>query len=194
MKRIIITLLLLTAINIQAQSKKKKIKVKATSFFYTVDSIQELKDIEWKNAKEFFSVNDEDEEIVIGIRINEGKDSIQFKTKEKFKLRGKTKNLGKLIKMMSSYQSQAEAKANTSSLVYTVDSIEELKSINWKEAKDFFEGNDGDSEITLGCKVKRKKRKKSKLEIKESFEVTGKMKDLDKLIKIMSNYTSSQKE
>ena len=80
------------------------------------------------------------------------------------------------------------------SLIYSVDSIEELKSINWNDVKEIFNSNKDNKEmIVLGFKVKDNQ-KNSKLKFKHSFEVKGELSDLDgtiemakKMIKVIEN-------
>ncbi len=196
MKNIITVILLITAINAFAQTKKtKKVKFKTSSLVFSVDSTDELKTINWDETKDFFKNSDEDEEISIGFKVMKGDNiNTKFKVKESMVLNGKVTHIDKFIKILSDYKPKSVDEVKESALVFTVDSIKELKDIKWKEAKEFFEGSNEEDEITLGCKVKRSKEEKSKSTIKKSFQVSGKFKDLDKLIKIMSKYTKSQKE
>ena len=194
MKKILITILLIVAVNMFSQSSNE-IKVKTSSLIYSVDSVSELETINWSEAKEFFEGNTEEEEVTLGIKVNElHKKNSKVKTKQSFEIKGKVKDLDKLIHIMKKYQIKTTAKAKPLSLIYTVDSIEELKTIDWEEARTFFKDHDEDQKITLGCKVKRVKKEKSKLDVKQSFIVSAEAKELDKLIKIMMNYTSSQEK
>ena len=75
----------------------------------------------------------------------------------------------------------AEIKKSTlTKLIYTVNSIEELKSINWNDVKDIFKEDNKEETIVLGFKVKGI----NKEEIKHSFEVKGKVSDIDNTIEI----------
>ena len=196
MKNIITVVLLITTMSAFAQAKKtKEVKFKTTSLVFSVDSSDELKTINWDEAKDFFKDSDEDEEISIGFKVKKGDSrNTKLNIKESMVLNGKVAHIDKFIKILSDYKPKNTNEVKKSALVFTVDSIKELKEIDWKEAQEFFEGNDEDDEVILGCKVRRSKEEKSKLTIKQSYQVSGKFKDLDKLIKIMSKYTKSQKE
>ena len=191
MKKLVLVGLLLISININAQSKDKT-KIKTTSLTFTVDTADELKTINWNDAKEFFEDNDENEEITLGIKVKKSGEVITSESKHNFLVTGKVKNLNNLIKIISNYEVETKPEVKMSSLIYTVDSVKELKEINWEEVRKSFEEKGEDEEITLGCKVKNSDKEKSKVDIKQSFIVTGKVKDLDKLIKAMSNYTKNQ--
>ena len=70
------------------------------------------------------------------------------------------------------------------SLVYSVDSLEELKTINWDDVKEIFNRNENkDESIVLGFKVKRDVND-SEPKFKHSVEVKGKMSDLEGTIEI----------
>ncbi|SNR17334.1 hypothetical protein [Tenacibaculum jejuense] len=192
MTKIMITALLLVITNTFSQSFDE---IKTTSLIYSVDNIEELETIDWKGTKEFFEGNKEDEEVTLGIKIKElSNNESKVKTKQSFEIKGKVKDLDKLITMMKKYQIRTITKVKPKSLIYTVDTVEELKNIDWTKAKTFFKSHDENQEITLGCKVKQAKKENSKLDVKQSFIISAKAKELDKLIKIMMNYTSSQKK
>lgn len=73
---------------------------------------------------------------------------------------------------------------NTTSLIFSVDSIEELKTIKWDDVKEIFNGNSNkEKKIVLGFKVKNDK-KDSKLKFKHFFEVKGKLSDIDGSIEL----------
>ena len=74
------------------------------------------------------------------------------------------------------------SESNMTSLVYTVDSIDELNEINWSDIKTMFDNNKNET-IVLGFKVKSDK-KNDTLKFKQSFKVEGKLEDLDGTIKI----------
>ncbi len=190
MKNIIIVIAAIISLNTSAQ-EKKNVKFKTTSLTFTVDSTDEVKKINWDETKEFFEDADKDEEISLGIKVKKKGEVFKSESKHNFLISGKAGNIDQLIKIISNYEfSKPEVKKSL--LVYTVDSIEELKEIDWNEVKESLKGKDKSEEITLGCKVKNKEGDDSKLDIKQSFIITGKIKDLDKLIKIMSNYTRNQ--
>lgn len=68
------------------------------------------------------------------------------------------------------------------SLIYSVDSIKELKSINWDDVKEIFNQNENKEEyIVLGFNVKDKEKES---EFKNTLEVKGKLSDLDGTIEI----------
>lgn len=194
MKKAILIVLLIIVVKTFSQSVDS-VKIKASSLIYTVDSVNELETINWNEAKEFFEGNTEEEEVTLGIKVKGlNKKKSKVKTKQSFEIKGKVKDLDKLIHIMKKYQVKTTAKTKPLSLIYTVDSIEELKTIDWEEARTFFKDHDKDQKITLGCKVKRVKKEKSKLDVKQSFIVSAEAKELDKLIKMMMNYTSSQEK
>ncbi|CAL2102112.1 conserved exported protein of unknown function [Tenacibaculum sp. 190130A14a] len=68
------------------------------------------------------------------------------------------------------------------SLVYTVDSLEELKTIDWKDVKEIFK--DSKDSIQLGFRVKNGKSEVNKLKYKHSFEIKSMPKDIDGSIDI----------
>ncbi|CAL2077402.1 conserved exported hypothetical protein [Tenacibaculum sp. 190524A05c] len=90
---------------------------------------------------------------------------------------------------------KAEFKDNTiTSLVFTVDSVEELETIDWKDVKDIFKNNNEQDSIKLGYRVRFNETKKHDHEFKHSFEIKGKAGDIDgsikiakKVIKVISN-------
>jgi hypothetical protein len=105
-----------------------------------------------------------------------------------------------LISMSSIIFSQedvttAEIKdSNVNSLIFSVDSIEELKSINWDDIKDIFKKNtDKDKKVILGFNVKNDDKNSSR-KFKHSFEAKGKLSDMEetiemtkKMIKVIEN-------
>lgn len=191
MKNIVLLVVVLISINAYAQ-EKKNVKFKTTSLTFTVDSTDEAKKINWDETKEFFEDVDKDEEITLGIKIKKNGEVFKSESKHNFLISGKAGNIDQLIKIISNYEVETKPEVKMSSLIYTVDSVKELKEIDWKEVKKSFADKDEDEEITLGCKVKSSDEESSKVDIKQSFIVTGKVKDLDKLIKAMSNYTKNQ--
>ncbi len=70
------------------------------------------------------------------------------------------------------------------SLVFTVDSVEELETIDWKDVKDIFKNNNEKDSIKLGYRVRFNETKKNDHEFKHSFEIKGKAGDIDESIKI----------
>ncbi|WP_272151676.1 hypothetical protein [Tenacibaculum aiptasiae] len=80
------------------------------------------------------------------------------------------------------------------SLIFSVDSVEELKTINWNDVKEVFKSNkDSNEKIALGFTVKKHK-KNSKLKFKHSFKVKSELSDLDgtiemtkRMIKVIEN-------
>ncbi len=84
-------------------------------------------------------------------------------------------------------------KKTATSYTYTVKSVEELQTIDWDIVKDFFRDNEDDEEITLGYRIIGMQQKGNQLKIEESFMLTGKFKDIDKLVKVVSNYSVNNK-
>ncbi|WP_064965681.1 hypothetical protein [Tenacibaculum ovolyticum] len=67
--------------------------------------------------------------------------------------------------------------SNINSLIFSVDAIKELKSINWNDIKDIFnENRNKDKKIILGFNVKNNSM--------HGFEVKGSLSDLEETIKI----------
>ncbi len=75
------------------------------------------------------------------------------------------------------------------SLIFTVDSSEELKTIKWNDIKEIFENNNKQDEVKIGCRVLSKSTENSNKEFKHSFEIKGKVDDLDKLINMLKKAT-----
>lgn len=75
--------------------------------------------------------------------------------------------------------------SNVTTLIFSVDSVKELKSINWNDVKEIFNENTNKKEkIILGFKVKNNK-KNSNLKYKHSFQVEGELTDLNETIKVV---------
>ena len=80
------------------------------------------------------------------------------------------------------------------SLIFSVDSVKELKTINWNDVKEIFKSNKNSSEIVAIGFTVRDNQKDSKLKFKHSFKVKGKLSDLDgtiamtkRMIKVIEN-------
>ncbi|WP_405609378.1 hypothetical protein [Polaribacter sp. Asnod1-A03] len=73
---------------------------------------------------------------------------------------------------------------NTNSVSVSVDSPEELQTINWDDIKSAFKDNDPESEISFEIKLKTKEKSKKDAKVKYdySFKSTSKAKDVDSLI------------
>ena len=69
------------------------------------------------------------------------------------------------------------------SMAYTVDSVKELKAINWADIKSIFETNKSDEIINLSFGLNLKESDNKKVSISGEFSVEGKSKDIDDLIK-----------
>jgi hypothetical protein len=69
---------------------------------------------------------------------------------------------------------------NITSLMFSVDSMGELKTINWKDIKEIFSSNSKNQKIELAFEFDLAK---SRNTIKGSFKVGGESKDIDNLIK-----------
>jgi hypothetical protein len=65
-------------------------------------------------------------------------------------------------------------------LTFSVDEVEELRSINWKDIKAIFEKNESDEKNELTFKINLPE---SKNKIKGSITFGGKSKNIDELIK-----------
>ncbi|WP_275315725.1 hypothetical protein [Tenacibaculum bernardetii] len=95
-------------------------------------------------------------------------------------------SLSSIIYSQEDNTTTAEIKeSNITTIVLTVDSIKELKSINWDDVKEVFnENTDNEEKVILGFKVKNNK-KDSNLKYKHSFQVEGKLSDLNETIKVV---------
>jgi hypothetical protein len=69
------------------------------------------------------------------------------------------------------------------SISYTVDSIKELKSINWDEIKSIFETNKEDEVIKMSFEINLKESEGKKVKVSGKFSVEGKSENIDDLIK-----------
>lgn len=79
----------------------------------------------------------------------------------------------------------AEVKeSKITSLVYTVDSLEELKTINWNDIKDLLKENENKEKVELGFRVKSKNSDKDTLSFKHSFEIKSDADAIDSSISI----------
>lgn len=75
--------------------------------------------------------------------------------------------------------------SNITTLIFSVDSVKELRSINWNDVKEIFNENTNKKEkVVLGFKVKNNK-KNSNLKYKHSFQVEGELTDLNETIKVV---------
>lgn len=72
--------------------------------------------------------------------------------------------------------------SKVTSLIFTVDSVDELKTIDWDDVEEILKKNENtDESIILGFKVKNQE-KDSGLKFKHSFEVKSKVSDLEGVI------------
>lgn len=85
-----------------------------------------------------------------------------------------------IIQTYSQVDKEKNMQANIESLKVDVNSLEELKEINWKEIEDAFKENDPESDIIL--KVSLNSKKSEKVKLNYSYKVDGKAKDVNKLI------------
>jgi len=69
---------------------------------------------------------------------------------------------------------------NITSLTFSVNSADELKTINWKDIKEIFSSNSKNQKIELAFEFDLPK---SKNKMKGSFKIGGISKDIDSLIK-----------
>ncbi len=79
-------------------------------------------------------------------------------------------------KPLATYTSETKI----TSLTFSVDSTEELKTINWKDIKDIFLNNSKTQKIALTFEFDLPK---SKNKLSGSFKVGGESQDIDDLIK-----------
>lgn len=87
-------------------------------------------------------------------------------------------------------QEIATVKVNDSkitSLIFTVDNLNELKTINWKDIKDMIKENKSNDSIALGFRV-RSKDKTKRIAYDNSIVVKGKSEDIDDFIKINKRF------
>ena len=75
-----------------------------------------------------------------------------------------------------------DAKITIHAMKFSVNSAEELQTINWKEIKDSFNDNNPEELIELAFEIDLPE---SKNKFKSSFKVGGRTKDIDALIKKM---------
>ncbi|UAM98397.1 hypothetical protein K8354_00790 [Polaribacter litorisediminis] len=68
------------------------------------------------------------------------------------------------------------------SMSYKVDSVKELKNIDWDEVKTIFETNKDEELIKMSFGIDLKKTENQKVSIAGKFTVEGKSKNLDDLI------------
>lgn len=80
---------------------------------------------------------------------------------------------------------------NINSLVYTIDSVEELETINWDDIKEIFSENRGKDSITIGCRIKAKPLKDDCKKYVHSFRVKGTSEDIDGTINIAKRITKA---
>ena len=69
--------------------------------------------------------------------------------------------------------------AKVTAVSYSVSSIEELETIDWESAKEFFSENEDDVEIKMSFEIDLKE---SKYKIKAKFSVGGESQEIDSLI------------
>ena len=70
-------------------------EAKITAISYKVDSVEELKNIDWKGVKEIFSNNEDNQNIEISFAINLKKS--KNKLNAKFSVKGESKKIDSLI-------------------------------------------------------------------------------------------------
>lgn len=100
MKRIIITMLLfISALGVAQEEKGIKaineVNLHITSLSYSMESVEELQSIDWKELETLFEENDNDQEIALKFELKLGGDQKRFKSS--FSVKGKTKNMDDLI-------------------------------------------------------------------------------------------------
>ncbi|CAM1340203.1 hypothetical protein [Tenacibaculum amylolyticum] len=77
------------------------------------------------------------------------------------------------------------------SLIYTVDSLDELNTIQWDNIKEIVKDNDKEDKIAIGCNVKDENRKECEKKYKYKFVVRGKSEDIDHTITIAKRITKA---
>ena len=93
MKHLTIVFALLFTSLFYAQEEKTDFKVNTISF--EVDTVKELKNIDWKNVKEIFSLNTKNEDIEMSFALKQPNSKHKFKSS--IKVGGKSKNIDSLI-------------------------------------------------------------------------------------------------
>ena len=93
MKHLTIVFALLFTSLFYAQEEKTEIKISTIS--YEVNSAKELKNIDWKNIKEIFSLNTKNENIEMSFALNDP--NSKYKVKSSIKVGGKSENIDSLI-------------------------------------------------------------------------------------------------
>ncbi len=100
MKKIIIIVLLFSAVFVQAQDKKQKGHV--NSFSIKTNSIESLKDFDWRSLKKFFAENAKNDSIEIKFCLeNENTEEVPNKfnaNSSAFSIKGQTHELKKMIR------------------------------------------------------------------------------------------------
>ncbi|QOD60268.1 hypothetical protein H9I45_13085 [Polaribacter haliotis] len=91
----VLLFLFCSLISFAQKDKSITSEIKVTSVSYTVDTIEELKTIDWKNIKEAFENNKPEEiiELNFGINLKESK----YKVKSSIKISGESRNLDSLF-------------------------------------------------------------------------------------------------
>lgn len=70
------------------------------------------------------------------------------------------------------------------SLIYSVDSAEELEKINWDDVKSIFETNKPNEIIKMTFRINEKESNDKKVKVSGKFSVEGKTEDIDGLINL----------
>lgn len=86
----------------------------------------------------------------------------------------------KSIAINESVNSNTDVKVT--SMSYTVDSVNELETINWEDVKTIFENNKDNETIKLSFAIKLQKPDNKKVSISGKFSVEGKSENIDDLI------------
>lgn len=76
--------------------------------------------------------------------------------------------------------SKEDKKFTVHSIKFSINSSEELKTINWNDTKETFKGNKPEDLIELAFEIDLPK---SKNKFKSSYKISGKTKNIDSLIK-----------
>lgn len=101
MQRLVIVLMLLFVSFFYGQDENASVIInesKITSLIYTVDSIQELKSVNWDDVIEIFKTNKKKDSIVFGFRVkNLNKEKIKFK--HSLTIKAEAENIDETIKI-----------------------------------------------------------------------------------------------
>ncbi|APG66244.1 hypothetical protein LPB136_13050 [Tenacibaculum todarodis] len=103
MRKLLFIICLFTSLFVNAQDKPiaemNFTEATVNSLKFSVDSAEELKDINWDDIKEIFSENKPEDLILLEFEVNYPKDKKDAKKSYKFTSKGKSKNIDNTIAM-----------------------------------------------------------------------------------------------